>query len=95
VNSKREENVPAQTKIFLYGSLRAEIAPESGMECPLEHSLSVRDLLDRIPVSAERVQLVMVNHRAVPSEHVVNPGDRVALFPREYMIFADWKNYRS
>jgi molybdopterin converting factor small subunit len=85
----------AQTKVFLYGSLRPEFVPESGMEYSLEGSLSVRELLQRIPVSAERVQLVMVNHRAVPPEHVINAGDRVAFFPREYMIFADWKDYRS
>ncbi len=84
-----------RTKVFLYGSLRPDMAPESGLEYCLEGSLSVRELQQRIPVSPERVQLVMVNHRAVPSEHVINPGDRVAFFPREYMIFADWKDYRS
>ena len=84
-----------QTKIFLYGSLKPDIAPESWMEYSQEDALSVRDLLKRIPVSAERVQLVMVNHRAVRAEHLIHPGDRVAFFPREYMIFADWKNFRS
>jgi molybdopterin converting factor small subunit len=85
----------AQTKVFLYGSLRPEMGSEWGREYALEGSLSVRELLKRIPVSPERVQLVMVNHRAVPSEHLIKPGDRVAFFPREYMIFADWKDYRS
>ena len=82
-----------QTRIFLYGSLRPDIAQESMMEYPLENPLPLTDLLKRLPVPAERVQLVMVNHRAVPFDHVVYPGDRVALFPREYMIFADWKNF--
>ena len=84
-----------QTKIFLYGSLKPDIGWESGREYSLEDSLPVKDLLQKIPVSAERIQLVMVNHRAVPADHLVHPGDRVACFPREYMIFADWKNFRS
>jgi hypothetical protein len=33
-------------------------------------------------------------HRAVSRDHVVYPGDRIALFPREYAIFADWKDFR-
>lgn len=85
----------ARTMVFLYGSLKPKTAPEPGMEYSLEESLSVRELQLRIPVSPERVQWVMVNHRAVPSEHIINPGDRVALFPREYRVFADWKDYRS
>ncbi len=37
----------------------------------------------------------MVNHRAVPKDTVIFPGDRVALFPREYAIFVDWKAFRG
>ena len=65
------------------------------MEFAQKESFPVKDFLKQIRVSAEEVQLVMVNHRAVTSDHIVNPGDRVACFPREYMIFADWKNFRS
>jgi hypothetical protein len=36
----------------------------------------------------------MVNHKAVRMDHGVHPDDQVALFPKEYMIFADWKNLR-
>jgi hypothetical protein len=32
-----------------------------------------------------KVQLAMVNHRAVPKDSVINPGDRISLFPRECM----------
>ncbi len=87
--------MPVQTKIFLYGSLKPDSSPEPGMEFGQEKSLPVKDLLRQIRVSTEGVQLVMVNHRAVPTDYPVNPGDRVACFPREYMIFADWKNFRS
>jgi len=41
------------------------------------------------------VQLVMVNHKAVHTNSTINPGDRIALFPREYPVFADWKDFRS
>jgi len=84
-----------QTRIFLYGSLRPDIAQESMREYLQQNPLPLTDLLKRLPVRAERVQLVMVNHKAVPFDYGVCPGDRVALFPREYMIFADWKNSRS
>ncbi len=89
--------LPAKTKIFFYGSLRLEFAHVAGepeMEYDLEDSLPVKDFLNRFPNLTARVQLVMVNHKAVPPDYLIHPGDRVALFPREYLIFADWKNLR-
>ncbi len=83
-----------QTKILLFGSLRPDIARESIMEYPQKDPLPVKDLLKNLPVAPDRVQLVMVNHKAVPFDFAVCPGDRVALFPREYMVFADWKDFR-
>ena len=32
-----------------------------------------------------KVQLAKVNHRAVPKDSVMNPGDRISLFLRECM----------
>jgi len=84
-----------QTEILLFGSLRPDIAKETTVEFSQKDPLPLTDLLKRLPVAADRVQLVMVNHRAVPPGHVVHPGDRVACFPREYVIFADWKDFRS
>ncbi len=52
------------------------------------------DLLGELHISPDRVQLAMVNHKPVPPDVLIHPGDRVALFPREYMVFADWKNFR-
>jgi hypothetical protein len=40
------------------------------------------------------VQLAMVNHRAVHKDSMIKQGDRLALFPREYIVFADWKDFR-
>jgi hypothetical protein len=38
--------------------------------------------------------MALVNHRAVPKTTLIRPGDRLSLFPREYPIFADWKDFR-
>ena len=85
------------TEIFLFGSLSGE---SGGTQSPrihfdLSQPMILPDLLNRLQIQAGRVQLIMVNHRAVPPDHLILPGDRVALFPREYAIFADWKNLRS
>ena len=36
----------------------------------------------------------MINHRAAAVDTTVRAGDRIALFPGEYPIFADWHTYR-
>ena len=87
----------AITEVLLFGSLRKE-SVEHGLSpahCELESPTPLPEILNSLQIQPKRVQLVMVNHRAVPSDHVIQPGDRVALFPREYAIFADWKNLRS
>jgi len=52
------------------------------------------DFLPRLGIPADRIQLVMVNHRAADKQTTLQPGDRVALFPKEYPIFVDWNSYR-
>jgi molybdopterin converting factor small subunit len=86
--------MPAQTRICLYGSLRRFAARGEEIEFLQEDFLPVADLLRQAGVPAERVQLAMVNHRAAALDHSVRPGDRVALFPLEYMVFADWLDFR-
>ena len=86
----------AITEVLLFGSLRKERG-EYGLSpahCELESPTPLLEILKSLQIQPKRVQLVMVNHRAVPSDHVIQPGDRVALFPREYAIFADWKDMR-
>jgi hypothetical protein len=84
------------TEIFLFGSLNEK--PGEGqtpnIRLDLEQPIPLPRLLNHLQIQPGRVQLTMVNHRAVPPGHLVLPGDRVALFPREYAIFADWKNMR-
>ncbi len=51
---------------------------------------TIQEVLNKLEISLQRVQLVMVNHRSVGPDHLVTPGDRVAVFPREYPFFPDW-----
>jgi len=84
------------TEVFLFGSLNGK---SGGTHAPpirfdLGEPISLSGLLDRLQIQPGLVKLIMVNHRAVPSDHLILPGDRVALFPREYAIFADWRDLR-
>jgi sulfur carrier protein ThiS len=85
------------TEVFLFGSLNGNSGGSHApsIQCSLEQPIPLPDLLDRLQIQSSRVQLIMVNHRAVPPDHLILPGDRVALFPREYAIFADWRDLRS
>jgi molybdopterin converting factor small subunit len=86
----------AITEVHLFGSLRNEgrkLGPHA-VQYGLEAPLVLKELLGRLEIAPDRVQLAMVNHRAVFLDHLIHPGDRIALFPREYTIFADWKNFR-
>ncbi len=84
------------TEVFLFGSLNGESSGTQALpiHCDLERPVPLPDLLDRLQIPPGLVQLTMVNHRAVPPDYLILPGDRVALFPREYAIFADWRDLR-
>ena len=79
-----------------YGSLQQAVkhgkSQLQGLK--LNTELHVFELIENLGLSKEHVQLVMVNHRAVTANEIVRPGDRVALFPQEYPVFADWKDFR-
>lgn len=81
------------TEVFYFGSL-SKGRGEAHSPCDLQGPTPLRELLNRLQIPTGQVQLVMVNHKAVSSSHLIQPGDRVALFPKEYAIFADWKNLR-
>jgi molybdopterin converting factor small subunit len=87
----------AVTKVYLFGSLRNEGKGKDTHPIPyaLQAPMSLLGFLDCLGIASDRVQLVMVNHRAVSPDHAIHPGDRIALFPKEYAIFADWKNFRN
>ncbi len=82
------------TDVFFFGSLSMERG-DHHCTCDLPRPTPLPEVLEHLRIPPGRVQLVMVNYRAVPFDHVIQPGDRVALFPGEYAIFADWRDLRS
>jgi hypothetical protein len=83
--------------IHLFGSLRKQTNGkiESPMKYKLKDSIPLKTIIKDLKIVKDRLQLVMINHRAARIDSIVCPGDRLALFPLEYPIFADWKNLRS
>ena len=81
------------TEVFYFGSLGRK-REKAHSPFDLQKPTPLQEFLNRLQIPPDQVQLVMVNHKAVSSTHVIQPGDRVALFPREYAIFADWKDMR-
>ena len=81
-------------EVFYFGSLSSD---RGNHHCTIDLTgpTPFREVLEQFRIPPTRVQLIMVNYRAVSSDQVIQPGDRVALFPREYAIFADWKNLRA
>ena len=83
-------------RIHPYGSLQRAIpvSSEGSLTVSLEGARCLADILDAVGVPVDQIQLAMINHRAAGVEADVRPGDRIALFPREYPIFVDWHAYR-
>jgi len=84
-------------QIHLYGSLRniGKRNDEFTIRTGLESKSPLFEVLNKVKIPLDLVQLVMVNHKAVFMDSTICPGDRVALFPKEYLFFADWKDFRS
>jgi len=84
-------------QIHLYGSLRnmGKKHDEFIIRTNLESEAPLVDILNQVKIPLNLVQLVMVNHKAVYMDSTIYPGNRIALFPKEYPVFADWKDYRS
>ena len=83
-------------QVHWFGSLHAALAgrEKSPVSLSLSEPTPLTDVLERLGIPKGLVQLVMVNHRAVPGDTVIHPRDRIALFPREYPFFVDWKDFR-
>lgn len=94
---EKEIKMKSDIQIHLYGSLRKIGKKNDGfvIQTVLESDASLVDILKELKIPLDMVQLVMVNHKAVHMDSTINPGDRIALFPREYPVFADWKDFRS
>jgi hypothetical protein len=86
----------AAVTIVPYGSLRHRL-PEDAPDRLDPMSIGGRplaDVLAALGLAVDQVQLAMVNHKAAAMETAVQAGERIALFSREYRIFADWQTYR-
>lgn len=88
--------MPHAIQVNLFGSLQDKSTDSSDAEFmyDLKTATPLMDVLPRLGIPADRIQLVMVNHRAADKSATLQPGDRVALFPKEYPIFVDWNSYR-
>lgn len=83
------------TDIILFGSLRKKHTPPSHnqLTIDLQGPTTITAVLGKLGIPSERVKLAMVNHRSVPKESSVSQGDRLSLFPKEYIIFGEWKDH--
>ncbi len=83
-------------QVRLFGSLLKQPGkscyPKTLVELKKPSPLS--EVIKNLDIPQDRIQLVMVNHRAVSADFLIHPGDRVAFFPREYAFFADWNAFR-
>ncbi len=84
------------TELVLFGSLKKEMedVEDDSIRFDLEDPMPLLKVLQRYKIPINRVQLAMVNHRAVSKNSTIHPGDRLALFPKEYIVFADWHDLR-
>ena len=84
------------TLVCLFGSLRKRLENKKGLSIQLDLKTPtlLTELLETLEIPADAVQLSMVNHRAVPKETTIYPGDRLSLFPKEYPVFVDWNDLR-
>lgn len=84
------------TKVYLFGSFKKWIshADDPTIQLDLKAPTTIADVIESLKIPSDMVQLAMVNYRAVPKDSAIRPGDRLSLFPKEYPIFADWKDLR-
>jgi hypothetical protein len=81
--------------VLLFGSLlKKEPGPETPLKKRLSRPMPLLEVLGLLGIQTEEVTLAMVNHKSVPTDWSVQPGDRLSLFPREYPIFANWLDHR-
>ena len=84
--------MPIPVQIKLFGSLSNYNTEISNENVPLEHPTPFLAILGRLKIPGDKVQMIMVNHRAVKKDSDIFPGDRLAIFPREYPLFLDWND---
>ena len=75
----------------MYGSLKSSVKMPG--ESGLQSSISVSELIHDMKIPRSEVKLVMINHSPAHPGTKIEPGDSVALFPKEYPFFADWRDF--
>lgn len=91
-SNPRERCMESAVRVFTYGSLCTDLGGSSlsgFLKLNLACVVPLVQLLEELDIDPDLVQIAMANHRAVPKSAIVRPGDWIALFPREYPIFAD------
>jgi hypothetical protein len=90
------DSMAQEVIIQLFGSLRRyQREHSSTIVFPCSEPLSLAKLLLAISAERDKVQVVFANGRPVRDDYLVMPGDRISVFPKEYPIFADWKDFRE
>ena len=86
----------SKVQVHLFGSLRKELRNHSShpIELDLTSPTPLGDVLANLKIPVDLVQLAMVNYKAVPKDTLIQPSDRLSLFPHEYPFFHDWKDMR-
>ncbi len=84
------------TELVLFGSLKKQMADvdNDSIRFEIEDPTPLLEVLQIHKIPVNMVQLAMVNHTAVPKNSIIHPGDRLALFPRDYVVFADWHDLK-
>lgn len=84
-------------EIILYGTLRntgISFQNSSNKLLAVGEKTPLKNVIRQLDIQVDKVQLVMLNHRAVSKDTFIKPGDRLALFPAEYPIYPDWNDFR-
>jgi molybdopterin converting factor small subunit len=84
------------TEVCLFGSLRKILGDlhDLPLQMDLNGPISLPQLLRNLKIPFNRIRVAMVNYRAVSKNSTIHPGDRISLFPKEYPVFPDWKDFR-
>ncbi len=71
-------------KILLSSTLRKYLPgydPVGGISFSVGGGITVKELCERINIPCAKIEIVMVNGKSKPMEHVLKGGERVGLFP--------------
>jgi len=84
-------------EIILYGRLgNACIGSQNPCNklLALDEATPLANVIRQVNIPVDKVQMAMLNHRAVLKDAIIKSGDRLALFPADYPIYPDWNDFR-